>query len=119
MALEEFQADIQKALGEQFGQFEGANQKQRANGGQILRVGVRGVAKGIPVRWVYYHIANQHGQRANLVFVMDVENMNRLGNDDVVAATTLAINTSADDLPEIPAIEKPAMETASRPARVK
>lgn len=119
LALEEFQADIQKALGDQFGQFETANQKQRSDGGQILRVAVRGVATGIPVRWVYYHIANQRGQRANLVFVMDVENIDRLGNDDVVAATTLAITTSADALPEIPdppPSDAPVAETAVRPS---
>jgi hypothetical protein len=117
LALEEFQGDIQKALGDQFGQFETANQQQRGDGSQILRVGVRGVAKGIPVRWVYYHVANSQGQRANLVFVMDVENIDRLGTDDVVAATSLAITASSDALPEIadPApLEQPVAETASR-----
>ena len=116
LALEEFQSDIQKALGDQFGQFEAADQKQRDDGNQILRVAVRGVASEVPVCWVYYHIANQQGQCANLVFVMDVEEIKKLGKDDMVAATTVAITASANTLPEIPqsqSSEEVANETAS------
>jgi hypothetical protein len=117
LALEEFQADIQKALGDQFGQFEAAIQKQRDDLTQMLRVVVRGVASEVPVRWVYYHVANPQGQRANLVFVMDIENIERFGKDDDVAATSMAITASAEALPKV--ADEPsatAVETAARAA---
>lgn len=70
LSLEGFQADVKRTLGKNFGSIkeaaEGANRDLR-----ILRVIVEGVASELPIRWSYYHVSNEAGDRASLVFTME------------------------------------------------
>lgn len=70
LSLEGFQADVKRTLGKNFGSIkeaaEGANRELR-----ILRVVVEGVASELPIRWTYYHVSNESGDRASLVFTME------------------------------------------------
>ena len=70
LSLEGFQADVKRTLGKNFGSIkeaaEGANRDLR-----ILKVVVDGVASELPIRWSYYHVSNEAGDRASLVFTME------------------------------------------------
>lgn len=70
LSLEEFQADIRKALGEQFAEFESAKKTPSNGGGQTLRVAARGIVAKIPIRWIYYHVTDAAGERAAYVFTL-------------------------------------------------
>lgn len=70
LSLQEFERDIQKALGDKFGQFERSNEVDRGDGYKILRVPVLGVVNEVPIRWVYYHVTSPNGYRVSLTFTM-------------------------------------------------
>jgi hypothetical protein len=106
LGLEEFQADVQKALGEQFVEFESAGRKQRKDGYDVIRVSAAGIVSKIPVRWIYYHITSPEGKRANIVFVLDRENLGKLGSDDVIAASSLGLTLASDALPNVSDAER-------------
>jgi hypothetical protein len=121
IGLEEFQADVRSALDERFAEFEQAGRKQRKDGYDIIRVTAAGAVSQIPVRWIYYHITSPDGKRANVVFVLDREHIDKLDSDDVIAASSLALTTAADALPKVadptprdPEVPAAGGETASR-----
>ena len=116
LALDAFQKDIQSALGERFGQFESAKQSQRKDGNRVLSVAVLGTASEVPVRWVYYHVADNSGKRVNLIFVMNQDDAEAFGRDDRVAASTIVLTTASDALPGLPEGE-PTDEVAGIPAK--
>jgi hypothetical protein len=88
LQLEEFQKDIQKALGENFGSFLEASQSIAPNGLRVLRVSAVGEASELPIHWIYYHLSNDEGRRLSFVFTMEADKSNRFaGADDPFAAS--------------------------------
>lgn len=71
--LTEFQADIEKALGKNFGQFVEASQQKNERGHRVLRAVVSGMASELPIQWIYYHISDDTGRQTAIVFAMDVK----------------------------------------------
>jgi hypothetical protein len=71
VAMSAFQADIKRALGDNFGQFVEAGQTTNDRGLRVLRAVASGVASELPVQWVYHHISNGKGRQTALVFTMD------------------------------------------------
>ena len=106
LALEEFQADIRKALGEQFGEFESARKSPGPDGMQTLRVSARGLVSKVPIRWIYYHVSDPNGQRAAYVFTLSDEMTEKFAARDQLLVDSVSFNESG----------KPAesIETAAR-----
>ena len=71
LGLDEFQSDIQKALGKRFGEFAKAKKNQRADGYEVLHVVAQGAVSELPIRWVYYHLTSPEGERVSYVFTME------------------------------------------------
>jgi len=71
LTLEEFQGDVQKALGKNFEQIAEASEEAGESGLKILRVVVTGKAGELPIQWTYYHVADGKGRRAALVFTIE------------------------------------------------
>ena len=71
--LEAFQADVRRALGDNFGQFVEATQFTNDVGLRVLRAVATGVASELPVQWVYYHVSDDQGRQAALVFTLDAK----------------------------------------------
>ncbi len=82
LQLEEFQRDIQKALGENFGSFLEASQSVTSGGLRILRVAVAGQASELPIHWIYYHASNDDGHRVSYVFTMEADKAERFAGAD-------------------------------------
>lgn len=86
VTLEEFQEDIRRALGKNFGEFVEAKQSINASGLRVLRVVAQGVAKAkgteLPIRWVYYHVADRQGRQVALTFTVEQESAKRFGDAD-------------------------------------
>ncbi len=92
--IEQFQSDIQRALGQLFGQFRSQETFATDAGGTILRVVVDGqysippAAEGeegriIPITWIYYLCASATGEQVSAVFAIDPELQERLGEKDL------------------------------------
>jgi len=69
--IESFQADVQRALGEHFSEFSEVSQETAESGLRIQRVVVAGVVSELPIQWIYYHVSDDQGHQAALVFTMD------------------------------------------------
>lgn len=90
VTLEQFQADIQRALGKNFGQFLRAGQYAGPANQRVYRVAVQGKAQGtaagkpveVPMEWHYYRVADEHGRQAVFAFSMEEPMAGRLGDGD-------------------------------------
>ncbi len=89
LQLEEFQADVRRALGERFAQFIEAAQSSTDEGHRVLRVVAAGVVSELPIHWIYYHISDSKGQRASLVFTMESKLIERFADADRTLADSL------------------------------
>jgi hypothetical protein len=92
--MEQFQSDIQRALGQLFGQFRSQETFSTDAGGTILRVVVDGQyvvppaeegqeSRVIPITWIYYLCASASGSQVSAVFAIDPELQERLGEKDL------------------------------------
>jgi hypothetical protein len=81
-SLAEFQADIQRALGKQFGQFLQASQSSNPADYRVYRVVVQGKVSDVPVQWMYYMVADKLGRRLVLVFNLRADMLDRFANAD-------------------------------------
>ena len=74
------------ALGDNFGEFVEAKQSVDAANHRILRVVVQGVARNkaadVPIRWIYYHVADQHGRQVAFTFTVEQERLERFADAD-------------------------------------
>jgi hypothetical protein len=73
VTLQEFESDIQKALGDKFGQIERSKEIDRGDGYKVLRVAVGGTVNDVAIRWIYYHVTSPEGYRVSLTFTMGAE----------------------------------------------
>jgi hypothetical protein len=98
--LEAFQADIQRALGESFGEFASATQTETENGLRILRAVVAGTASELPIQWTYYHIADDRGRQIALVFTLDARLVERFAEADQMITSSFEFLELADSAAE-------------------
>ena len=82
VSLEELQADVRQALGESFGSFIEASQQVDPAEHRVLRVVAHGKSSDLPIRWVYYHVADQQGRQAALTFTIEQKLVERFADAD-------------------------------------
>jgi hypothetical protein len=82
VSLEEFQKDVQKALGKNFGEFIQAGQSTSPAGYRIYRVVVHGTASDIAMRWIYYLAADSQGRQAAFTFAVEQSLVERFADAD-------------------------------------
>lgn len=84
ITLSEFQEDVQKALGESFGEFVEASQRANDADYRVYRVVVRGEASKLPIQWNYYLLADENGHQVAIAFTVErqlVERFNKADED--------------------------------------
>jgi hypothetical protein len=93
VSLEEYQGDVRKALGDNFGQFVNAKQWVDEAKHRVLRVVVNGVAHAkstdVPVCWIYYHVADPEGRQIALTFIVEQEVLERFAEADRALVASL------------------------------
>jgi hypothetical protein len=99
---EAFQADVERSLGKNFGQFVEANQSASEEGKLIYRVVVSGATGEIPIQWIYYHIANDKGRRAALAFTLEAKLLERFAEADRTLAETFQFTKRPEPKPVEP-----------------
>jgi hypothetical protein len=101
VSLEQFQEEIRKGLGGSFGGFDEAAQRPEDEGRRVLKVLVRGVAKSkdpppkdseepleLPMRWIYYHVADARGRQAVIVFTLEEKYFDQFrGGDETLVGS--------------------------------
>lgn len=86
VSLEAFQEEIREAMGKNFGEFVEAKQSVNSAKHRVLRVVVHGVAHGksteVPIRWIYYHVADEQGRQVAITFTVEQELQERFAEAD-------------------------------------
>ena len=89
---------MRRALGNNFGEFVEAKQSVDSAGHRVLRVVVNGVVHGksaeVPIRWIYYHVADEQGRQAALTFTVEQEALERFADADRAMVDSLRFATS-------------------------
>lgn len=80
--LSTFQTDIQKALGDNFGQFVTAAQNADVPGRLVYRVVCTGNANELPVQWNYHLVSNDAGEQVLLIVTLEAQLVERFGDQD-------------------------------------
>ena len=88
--LDEFRADIKKALGARFVQIVGSGDVEGGpNSGFLYKVAVLGQEGDLAVLWYYYLIASPDGDQLLATFTLDQESEKRFGTADREILSTL------------------------------
>jgi hypothetical protein len=82
LSLEVFQADIKRVLGKNFEELVEAAEETTESGLRVLRVVAAGAAGELPIQWTYYHLSDDAGHRASLVFTIESSVLSRFAHID-------------------------------------
>jgi hypothetical protein len=97
--LDAFKADIQRSLGKEFGQFVEASEEKNGNGLRVLRVVVTGTASEVPIQWNYYHLSDDSGRQAAIVFTLDARMAERFAAADRTIVSSFEFLEASDAPP--------------------
>ena len=82
ISLEEFQDDVRRALDKSFGEFIEAGQASNEADYRVFRVVVHGTSSDIPMRWIYYLVADSQGRQVAFTFAVEQELIERFADAD-------------------------------------
>jgi hypothetical protein len=94
MALAEFQADVERALGKGFGQFLQASESTNAQGQHVLRVIATGMVAELPIQWNYYLVTSPDGQRVAFAFTLEQNLVERFAEADQSLVDTVEFGSA-------------------------
>jgi hypothetical protein len=97
ISLEKFQADIEKALGENFGRLVEASTAPGAKGGAVHRIIAIGTTNELPIQWNYYLVAHPDGRQVVLAFTLEQSLRDRLDNSDRAIVDGLEFTTQSTE----------------------
>ena len=97
IALAEFQRDVEQTLAKNKAQIVEATQSENNDGLRALRIVVSGTASELPIQWVYYHLSDNSGRRASLVFTMEAKLVERFAQIDQELVENLELSHSVLD----------------------
>jgi hypothetical protein len=102
--LAEFQRDVQRTLGKNFGQFVNAGQSINEAGYAVFRVVVHGDVGGLPIEWIYYLVQDRAGHRVSLAFTLEQSLSERFAATDKAMVAALSLTE-----PPAPTAAKPSV----------
>ncbi len=91
ITIEQFQADLQRLLGQAFKQIVRTSEPSNPAGYRIYRVELLGDLDGLAVRWIYYRVAGPDGPPIIYAFTMEDELAQRFGESDGALVATVEL----------------------------
>lgn len=91
VTLAAFQEDIKRGLGKSFKQFVEAGQSASDLDYRMYRVVVDGEASELPIRWIYYYVADKHGRQVVFAFTIEGRLLSAFGKADEQLLATLRL----------------------------
>lgn len=127
LTLEAFQKEVTETLKATLEQVVDADQSTTDNGLRQLRIVASGTVQEVPVQWIYYHLADQEGRNAAIVYTMDSRYVERFAELDQAMVGSLqlrsrsidaatATETASEENPQEAPQEAPAEQAAKPPA---
>jgi len=108
LTLAEFQADVEKSLGKNFGQFVKAGQSVNEAGYTVFRVVAHGTVSELPIEWVYYLLQDEQGRGVSLAFTYEQQRAERFAASDQALVAGLRLVEA-----QSPTAAKPATPATS------
>jgi len=107
VTLDGFREDVQAALGKNAKQIVSASQSVNAQAVRVLRVVAAGEVGKTPIRWIYYHLSNDDGQRLSFIFTLESSMMSRFDAVDEEMASSVKFLEPKEELASEPDNAKP------------
>ena len=100
--LETVRRDVERSLGDQFGQIIAAEATTRGDGTRVVRVVAEGTAEDRPFRWIHQILTDPAGYRAAVTCMHEPAMAERFGVADreLVAGLVLVADRPAEPLRE-------------------
>ncbi len=89
LTLERFQSGVRTTLGDKLRRLVEGDQRTSAQGLTVLRVVADGETKGVPIRWIMMHFADEAGRRVQATFTMSADQIEAFAGSDVQLAESL------------------------------
>lgn len=114
LSLEEFQADVRRALGDRLSQIVEASQSTTGDKKRVLRVVASGIVSDVPIHWIYYHATNEDGRRAAIAFTLEADLVERFAESDQTVIETLRFLPRPETAPRQPETAEEAADATSQ-----
>ncbi len=119
--LDAFQKEVEKALGENFGEVIAASESRNPAGQRVFRVVVQGEVNSLSIQWNYYLVSDDEGHQLSLVFTFERNLAKRFQHADKVIVDSLRIEPDqtkeADKSPSPVVGRASGREAAASPRR--
>jgi hypothetical protein len=115
LTLDGFQEDVKIALEKQKATITEAAQSTTENGLLVLRLLVTGQASEVPIQWTYYHVSDNTGRRASIVFTIDAKLVEKYAHlDQEILSAFKLFDPPRDESSEPTPAEKAKTQSASK-----
>ncbi len=112
-----FQQEILSALKPYSGQILETTQGVNRNGVRVLRATAVGTVGERALQWFFYHLSDDAGHCASLVFTVETDKLELFGERDRVVVETFAFGPAGDKPPVSDRPPGPSEDLPSRPQR--
>ncbi len=106
--IESYQNELQKGLGEQFGQFIDSSEYDDQEGRHIMSVVIDGKYDDVPFRRIYYLLTDKSGYQVTVMYDIAADKLDRFGDSGREIIETLNIIPPPDTAPSADEIAKDA-----------
>lgn len=110
---QKYREDVAKAIEGTQGQIVDVHESETSQGYQTLRVIVSSEVSGVPIQWIYYHVADRQGRRVGWVITMEQDRIDRFGAEDQILIEEFEILESPPKTPAVKTAEKNANENSA------
>lgn len=82
LSLEGFVSDVRKSIGSNLSELIESSENVTSSKMRALRVLSRGSVEDVDIIWIHYHLSNDNGRRATVVFMLNAEEYENFGAED-------------------------------------
>lgn len=97
LSLDGFAQEVQTTLGKTLDHILDTDQSTTDQGLRQLRIVAAGTVQEVPVQWTYYHLTDDEGRSAALVYTMDSRLVERFAELDRAMVSSLELRSRAID----------------------
>jgi hypothetical protein len=95
VTIEDFQAEVQKSLGQRFQRFETVAEGKGAGGIRVLKAIAEGVVSDIPIQWRYYLVIAPDGRRLAMTYTLETNLIERFADADTAMTESIEFENLA------------------------
>ena len=91
LSMEGFVSDVKKSLEGMMSELLESSESLTSSKLRAIKVTSRGTVQGVDIVWIHYHLSNDNGRRAVLVFMLNAEQMETFASEDAQIVSTFEL----------------------------